>query len=256
MDDDESDILQKIYTVYAEKKDRESRENLILHSLPLVKAIVERLAARLPSHLDPDDLSSAGIIGIMDALDRYDPSRGASFKTYASFRIQGAILDELRSMDWKPRSVRDKEKKLEQAYHQLEQSLKRRPTDSEIAEYLDISIDKFYNMLQETQKQPLLQLDEFMADGLNRETVPSLSTLAEGGPSFIDQLIDKEVKEKLVEAIDSLPEKERLSVTLYYYEGLTMKEIGKVLEVSESRISQIHSSALLHLRTYLQSRLS
>jgi len=248
--DNESETLQEIYAAYAEKRDQKSRENLILQSLPLVKAIVERLAARLPSHLDQDDLSSAGLIGLMDAIDRYDPSREASFKTYASFRIKGAILDELRSMDWKPRSVRDKEKRLEEAYIQLEKSLKRRPTDSEIAEFLDMDIEEFYDILQETQGQPLLQLDELMEDGSTQNFL-----VEDGSPSFIDQLIFKEIKEELAEAINSLPEKEQLSITLYYYEGLTMKEIGQVLEVSESRISQIHSSALLHLRARLKSKL-
>lgn len=249
--DNEFDTLQEIYMAYAEKKDKESRDKLIVRSLPLVKAIVERLSARLPSHLDQDDLSSAGLIGLMDTIDRYDASRGASFKTYASFRIKGAILDELRSMDWKPHSVRDKEKKLKKVYIQLEKSLERRPSESEIAEFLDISIEEFYDMLQETQSQPLLQLDELMESGAIQGPLSENGTL-----SFIDQLIFEEIKETLVAAIDSLPEKEQLSITLYYYEGLTMKEIGQVLEVSESRISQIHASAILHLRARLQSRLS
>lgn len=251
IEDNESETLQELYMAYAEKRDKESREKLIVQSLTLVKAIVERMATRLPSHLDQDDLSSVGLIGLMDAIDRYDASRGASFKTYASFRIKGAILDELRSMDWKPRSVRDKERKLEEAYIQLEKSLERRPSDFEIAEYLDISMEGFYDMLQGTQSQPLLRLDELMEKGATRGLLSEDGTL-----SFIDQLIFKEIKEKLVEAIDSLPEKERLSITLYYYEELTMKEIGQVLEVSESRISQIHGSAILHLRAHLQSKLS
>jgi len=246
-----SETLQDVYMIYAGNKDKESREKLIIESLPLVKSIVDRMSTRLPSHLDEDDLSSAGLIGLMDAIDRYDPSREASFKTYASFRIKGAILDELRSMDWKPRSVRDKERKLEEAYIQLEKKLKRRPTDEEIAKFLNIDMEEFYSLLQETQRQPLIHLEELMEEGTNREVFAE-----KGIPSFVDRLIFKEVKEKLVEAIDTLPEKERLSVTLYYYEGLTMKEVGEVLDVSESRISQIHSSALLHLRTRLRNELN
>lgn len=246
-DDNESKTLQEAYMTYAKKQDKESRDKLILEALPLVKAIAKRMATRLPAHLDEDDLSSTGLIGLMDAIDKYDASREASFNTYASFRIQGAILDELRSMNWKPRSVRDKEREIENAYIQLERSLEREPTNSEMAEFLDMTLEKFYDMLQETQSQPLLRLDELREDGI----LPVKSD----SPPFIDKLIFREIKEKLVESIDSLSEKERLSITLYYYEGLTMKEIGQVLEVSESRISQIHSRAVLHLRTHLQSSL-
>lgn len=250
-ENNESDTLQEAYMVYVERGDKESKDRLILKSLPLVKAIAERMAIRLPSHLDTEDLSSSGLIGLIDAIDRYDSSREAAFKTYASFRIQGAILDELRSLDWKPRSIRDKEKRIGEAYVQLERSLKRRPTDSEMADYLDVSMDQYYNLLNDTQKQPLILLDELMEDGSPRET-----TVSKGDPGFIDQIIVKEFKDRLVKAIDDLSEKERLSVTLYYYEGLTMKEVGQVLDVSESRISQIHSSAILHLRVHLQSVLN
>jgi RNA polymerase sigma factor for flagellar operon FliA len=239
--------------------DKRTKEKLILEYAPLIKFIAQKIAVRLPSNIEFDDLVSSGVIGLMDAIDKYDPSRDNKFKTYAEFRIRGAILDELRAQDWVPRSVREKAKQLERAHIRLEQQLCRVPTEDEITRELQISKEEYYELLNQVKSVSILSLDE--AGSFNSSDRKSILSLLESCkiPSPIAQLNLKAVKEVVTKAIESLPEKQRLVLSLYYYEDLNLKEIGEVLDVTESRVSQLHTQAILwlkrKLRTYFEDGL-
>jgi len=232
----------------------ENREEIIKRYSPMIKYVANRIAMRLPPHIEVDDLISVGVLGLMDAISKYDPTRGAKFKTYAEFRVRGAILDELRSMDWVPRSVRQKASNVDAVVQKLQAKLKRRPEDEEVAKEMELSLDQFYDTLNETKSMPVFSLEDL---GIAKETGEQQSLLdclagkADADPQTQVRLT--ELKEIITKAIDTLPEKERLMVSLYYYEELTMKEIGLVLDITESRVSQIHSKAVYHLRTKLKS---
>lgn len=232
----------------------ENRENVIKQYSPMIKYVANRIAMRLPPHVEVDDLISVGVLGLMDAISKYDPTRGAKFKTYAEFRVRGAILDELRSMDWVPRSVRQKASNVDAVVRKLEAKLRRKPEDEEVAEEMELSLDQFYDTINETRSMPVFSLEDL---GIAKETGEQQSLLdclagkADADPQTQIRLI--ELKGIIAKAIDTLPEKERLMVSLYYYEELTMKEIGVVLDITESRVSQIHSKAVYHLRTKLKS---
>ena len=234
------------------KIDRRTKEKLILEYSPLIKFIAQKIAVRLPSNIEFDDLVSSGVIGLMDAIDKYDPSRDNKFKTYAEFRIRGAILDELRAQDWVPRSVREKAKQLEKAHVRLEQRLGRVPNEDELTKELQISKDEYYDLLNQVKSVSILSLDE--AGSFNSSDRKSILSLLESCkiPSPITQLSIKAIKEVVTSAIESLPEKQRLVLSLYYYEDLNLKEIGEVLEVTESRVSQLHTQAILWLRRKLR----
>jgi len=232
----------------------ENREEVIKQYSPMIKYVANRIAMRLPPHIEVDDLISVGVLGLMDAISKYDSSRGAKFKTYAEFRVRGAILDELRSMDWVPRSIRQKASNVDKVVQKLQAKLKRPPEDEEVAKEMDLSLDQFYDTLNETRSIPVFSLEDL---GIAKETGEQQSLLdclagkADADPQTQIRLV--ELKEIIAKAIDTLPEKERLMVSLYYYEELTMKEIGAVLDITESRVSQIHSKAVYHLRTKLKS---
>ena len=232
----------------------ENTDQIVQEYSPMIKYVANRIALRLPPHIEVDDLISVGAIGLMDAIEKYDPNRGAKFKTYAEFRVRGSILDELRSLDWVPRSVRQKASKLDAVVSKLQSKLGRPPEDEEIAEEMDITLDDLFDVINETRNMPLLSLEDL---GISRDSGDKqslLDTLA--GKSDVDpqtQLRLNELKSLIAAAIDTLPEKERLMVSLYYYEELTMREIGEVLGITESRISQIHSKAVYRLRTKLKS---
>ena len=232
----------------------ENREEIISKYSPMIKYVANRIAMRLPPHVEVDDLISVGVLGLMDAISKYDPTRGAKFKTYAEFRVRGAILDELRSMDWVPRSIRQKASNVDAVVKKLEGKLRRKPEDEEVAQEMEISLDQFYVTLNETKSMPVFSLEDL---GIAKETGEQQSLLdclagkADADPQT--QIRLTELKEIIAKAIDTLPEKERLMVSLYYYEELTMKEIGAVLDITESRVSQIHSKAVYHLRTKLKS---
>lgn len=232
--------------------DKRTKEKLILEYAPLIKFIAQKIAVRLPSNIEFDDLVSSGVIGLMDAIDKYDPTRDNKFKTYAEFRIRGAILDELRAQDWVPRSVREKAKQLERAHIRLEQQLGRMPTEDEITAELKITKDEYYDLLNQVKSVSILSLDE--AGSFNSSDRKSILSLLESCkiPSPIAQLNLKAVKEVVTKAIESLPEKQRLVLSLYYYEDLNLKEIGDVLDVTESRVSQLHTQAILWLRRKLR----
>lgn len=237
----------------AKKIDRRTKEKLILEYSALIKFIAQKIAVRLPSNIEFDDLVSSGVIGLMDAIDKYDPSRDNKFKTYAEFRIRGAILDELRAQDWVPRSVREKAKQLERAHVRLEQGLGRVPTEDELTAELKITKEEYYDLLNQVKSVSILSLDE--AGSFNSSDRKSILSLLESCkiPSPLAQLNIKKVKEVVTKAIESLPEKQRLVLSLYYYEDLNLKEIGEVLEVTESRVSQLHTQAILWLRRKLKT---
>lgn len=245
--------LQKKYKEGTKKIDRRTKEKLILEYAPLIKFIAQKIAVRLPSNIEFDDLVSSGVIGLMDAIDKYDPSRDNKFKTYAEFRIRGAILDELRAQDWVPRSVREKAKQLERAHVRLEQQLGRVPTEDEITKELKITKDEYFELLNQVKSVSILSLDE--AGSFNSSDRKSILSLLESCkiPSPLTELNLKAVKEVVTKAIESLPEKQRLVLSLYYYEDLNLKEIGDVLDVTESRVSQLHTQAVLWLRRKLKS---
>ena len=232
----------------------ENREAVIKEYAPMVKYVANRIAMRLPPHIEVDDLMSVGVLGLIDAIDKYDSSRGAKFKTYAAFRVRGAILDELRSMDWVPRSVRQKASAMDGVIQKLQNKLGRPPEDEEIAESMGINLDELFTMLNETKSMPILSLEDLGIAKESGEQQSLLDCLAgKGDADPQTQLRLNELKGIIAKAIDTLPEKERLMISLYYYEELTMKEIGEVLGITESRVSQIHSKAVFRLRNKLKS---
>ena len=232
----------------------ENREQVIREYAPMIKYVANRIALRLPPHVEIDDLISVGVLGLMDAIEKYDPNRGAKFKTYAEFRVRGAILDELRSMDWVPRSIRQKASAMDSVIEKLKAKLGRVPEDEEIAAEMGLSLDEFFERLQQTQNMPVLSLEDLGISKESGEQQSLLDCLAGKGDSDPQTTFRlNELKEIIAKAIDTLPEKERLMISLYYYEELTMKEIGEVLGITESRVSQIHSKAVFRLRTKLRA---
>jgi RNA polymerase sigma factor FliA len=240
--------LLKAYEQEAQRGVPLSRDELVVSHLPLVKFIVDRIAASLPPHLDRDDLRSAAVIGLISAAERFDPTRGVQFKTFAEQRIRGTIMDELRAQDWLTRSLRDKFKKLEREFSQLEQRLGRNPSSDEVALAMGLELKDYFRLLEEIHLLSFVSLDDAWHD---EDGAPFglLDVLEDKGTeSPQSQLIARQTVERLAEAIDSLPEKERIVITLYYYEELNLKEIGAVLDLTESRISQLHSQAVIRLR--------
>ena len=229
-----------------------SRDELVNEYAYLVKIIASRLAIRLPSHIDINDLISVGIAGLIEAIDRFDPSRGVKMETYLSFRIRGAMLDELRRMDWVPRSVRQKARQLEEECAKIEARVGRAPTEEEIAEQMGMDHEELHRFLQDASGIAVLNLEDL---GLNRngEDRDILECIAD--PNSEDPFTEmrlKETQEMLGRIIDELPERERLVLSLYYYEELNLKEIGEVLGVTESRVCQLHSQAILRLKGKLK----
>jgi len=232
----------------------ENREEVIKRYSPMIKYVANRIAMRLPPHIEVDDLISVGVLGLMDAISKYDSSRGAKFKTYAEFRVRGAILDELRSLDWVPRSIRQKASQVDKVVQGLQAKLRRQPEDEEVAKEMGLSLDQFHETLNETKSIPVFSLEDLgiaKESGDQQSLLDCLAGKADADPQTQIRLV--ELKEIIAKAIDALPEKERLMISLYYYEELTMKEIGAVLDITESRVSQIHSKAVYRLRTKLKA---
>lgn len=244
--------LVKRYKQDTQGVDGKLRDQLIMDYAPLIRFVAQRIAARLPSNIDIDDLISAGVIGLMDAIEKYDPTRDNKFKTYAEFRIRGAILDELRSQDWVPRSVRDKAKKIERAYADLEQKFGRAATNEELSEAMGITLDEYYELVSKVKAVTMLSIDELVGPGQNdrKSLLDCLENSKSKNP--FNQLKRKGVREILARYIEELPEKQQLVLSLYYFEDLNLKEIGKILEVTESRVSQLHTQAVDKLRVKLK----
>ncbi|MBC7397049.1 MAG: FliA/WhiG family RNA polymerase sigma factor [Bdellovibrionales bacterium] len=231
-----------------------NREKLIREYAGLIKFIAQKIAARLPSNIELDDLISSGVIGLMDAIEKYDSNRDNKFKTYAEFRIRGAILDELRSQDWVPRSVREKAKILERAYSKIEQEKGRQANDEEVCIELGLSTEQYHEMINEVRSVSLLSYDDLT--NLSNADKRSLHGNGEAGskvPTPFSEVSVAGLKKLVSEAIEDLPEKQRLVLSLYYYEDLNLKEIGRVLDVTESRVSQLHSQAILKLKARLRN---
>ena len=232
----------------------ENREAVVVEYSPMVKYVANRIALRLPSHVEVEDLISVGVLGLIDAIEKYDPARGAKFKTYAEFRVRGAILDELRSMDWVPRSIRQKASQIDAVVQKLQAKFGRPPEDEEVAKELGVSLDQFFDTLNETRSMPVLSLDDLnivKETGGQQSLLDCLAGKVDADPQVQFRL--NELKEIIAKTIDTLPEKERLVISLYYYKELTMSEIGVVLNVTESRVSQIHSKTMFRLRTKLKA---
>jgi RNA polymerase sigma factor for flagellar operon FliA len=233
--------------------DPSQREAMILEHTPLIRYVAGRIAMRLPAHVSLDDLMSAGVIGLIDAVDKFDPNQNVKFKTYAEFRIRGAILDELRAMDWVPRSVRRKSSKLEDVYQQLQNQLGRAANDEEVAAAMGIGMEEFHALLEEVKGVNLLSLDDENSPVSHLDAEQVLQAMArDDGEDPLAQLGLLELRRQVAQSIDGLPEKEKLVVSLYYYDELTMREIGEVLGYTESRISQMHTKAILRLRARLR----
>lgn len=228
------------------------REALITECLPLVKFVAHRISSRLPSHVELDDLIHSGILGLMDAIKKFEPGRGVKFKTYAEQRVRGAILDGLRDLDWVPRSLRRKKKDIENAYHFLEQHLGRAATDEEVAEHLGMPLEELHRALDDLKGVTLGTFMEAGEDGDGESLISFVPDPDAEDPHVTLQA--SELREFLKEAIDRLPTKERFVVQLYYFDELTMKEIGTLLNITESRVSQLHTKSMLRLRGRLKDR--
>lgn len=247
-----AEAVAALWEVYKVEATATARERLILHYSPLVKFVAGRVAAGLPQNIEQADLVSYGIFGLIDAIDKFDPERGFKFETYAISRIKGAIIDELRSIDWVPRSIRSKARAIERAYSKLENELMRTPGDGEVAEELDMTEPELAQTLSQISFVGLVALDELLTVGGERTGSATLGdTVADRAHDPVAAFEVDEMKHVLADAINRMPDRERLVLTLYYYEALTLAEIGDVLGVTESRVCQIHTKAILQLRSRL-----
>ncbi len=247
--------LKELWRRCKEEGDERARERLVVAYSPLVKYVAGRMAAGLPSHVDEGDLISYGLIGLIGSIERYDLERDIKFETFAVSRIKGAIIDELRSLDWVPRSVRAKARDVERTHSELENRLGRTPTEEEMAAKLGVDVEDFRNSLLEIANSSVLALDDLwtVADPDGGQ-VSLLDTIRDPHAVDPEEAIDTvELKDRLAEAIEALPDRERLVIALYYYEALTLREIGEVLGVTESRVSQLHTKAVLGMRGHLQA---
>ncbi|MBI5643113.1 MAG: FliA/WhiG family RNA polymerase sigma factor [Deltaproteobacteria bacterium] len=234
------------------KMDTAKRDKLIEDNIHLVKIIAYQVAVNLPPHIDVNDLIGSGTIGLLESIDRFDPSKGVQFNTYASIRIRGAIMDELRSMDWMTRSMRDKSNQLEKAYGEIERRTGRPAEVDEVAKFLEISTDELHTILGQVSALSVLNLEDM---GINHydEGMDILDCIKDPeGKDPMTIVKFNELKRRIAEAVETLPEKEKLIISLYYYDELTLKEIGKVLDITESRVCQLHSQTMHRLKAKLK----
>lgn len=243
--------LSQLWIEFKEQGNQLAKDKLLAEYSPLVKYTAQRMAVNLPRSVDIGDLIGTGVLGLIKAVETFDMSLGFKFETYATHKIRGAILDDLRALDWVPRSVRQKSRKIQQAYAVLEQRLGRMPYDDEVASELQLSMDEYESMLSDVAPATIISLEESLPDmGGDSKSLTVLDTIEDPqGTNPLKEMGFKETKRILKNAIADLPEKERLVVALYHYEELTLKEIGEVLSITESRVSQIHSKAMLKLRS-------
>jgi RNA polymerase sigma factor FliA len=242
----------KLWEAYQTHMDPKLKEQIIIEYAQLVKYVAGRLSMYLGNNVEYDDLCGYGVFGLIDAIDKFSLEKGVKFETYASLRIRGAILDSIRKMDWIPRSIRKKQKSIEQAKRDLEDKLDRHPDDDEIAVELQISTDEYFKWLDQTKALNLTSLEEYVEQGGENQ----VRTLSQNRFSEPEEMVEKEsMKKALTDAITDLSEKERKVIVLYYYEELTLKEISAIMEVSESRISQLHTKALKKMKEALGSDL-
>ncbi len=244
---------EQVWASYKADANQADRDQLIVFYSPLVKYVAGRVAAGLPQNVDQADLVSYGMFGLIDAITKFDPERGFKFETYAISRIKGAVLDELRSIDWVPRSVRAKAKSVERAMSKLETKLHRAPTDEEIADELDLTMAQLTTLYNQISSLGMVALDEMLSFG-GGESMTLGDTLADRHDGPGGQYERIELRQMLADAINRMGEREKIVLTLYYYENLTLAEIGGVLGVTESRVCQIHTKAVLHLRSRLAAQ--
>ena len=245
--------LKELWRRCKDEGDERARERLVVAYSPLVKYVAGRMASGLPAHVEEADLISYGLVGLISAIERFDLEREIKFETYAITRIKGSIIDELRSLDWVPRSVRARAREIEKANQKLEHQLQRAPTDDEMANELDMTVDEFQDALLQISNSTVAALDELWSvSDSSGDQVSLLDTLTdETAPDPATVMDQTDLKDRVADAIARLPEREKLVVALYYYENLTLREIGEVLGVTESRISQLHTKAVLRLRSRL-----
>jgi RNA polymerase sigma factor FliA len=246
--------LRDLWRRYKDDRDEKARERLVLAYAPLVKYVAGRMSSGLPSHVEESDLISYGLLGLISAIERFEPEREIKFETFAITRIKGSIIDELRSLDWVPRSVRTKAREIERMNAKLEHKLHRAPTDKEMAAGLEVTVEEFQESLVRISNSSVVALDElWTVSDSSGDQVSLLDTIQD--PQAADpatEMDTTEMKDRLADAIARLPEREKLVVALYYYENLTLREIGEVLGVTESRVSQLHTKAVLRLKSRLQ----
>lgn len=240
---------EELWEDYQKKRDPKIREAFIVQYAPLVKYVAGKIAMGMPQNIEFEDLVGYGIFGLLDAIEKFDPSREIKFKTYAVTRIRGAIYDELRSIDWVPRSIRQKAKEIESTVGSLENRLGRTAADEEIAEELGVSIEEFHQTLLRISSTSLVSINDSWYLGSDSDKVSIIETIESPKSLHPDVMVEREeVKKTIVEIIKDLPEKEKKVLILYYYEDLTLKEIGEILNVTESRVSQLHTKAIMRLR--------
>ena len=246
--------ISALWAHYKDDQDSGARDALILNYSPLVKYVAGRVASSLPQTVDTADLISYGIFGLIDAIEKFDVERAIKFETYAIARIRGAIIDELRAMDWVPRSVRSRAREIEHSYVALENSLRRVPSDEEVASHMGVTVRDFHGILTKLSYTSIVSFEELWVGGDRDDGQSALGSIkderAEDPVAIFESV---EIKDILAGAIERLPEREKTVIALYYYEGLTLKEIGQVLGVTESRVSQLHTKAVLRLRARLHA---
>lgn len=247
-----TDDKQRLWDEYRKKRTPDLREKIIIEYAGLVKVVAGRLSIYLGYNVEYDDLVGYGTFGLIDAIDKYDFDKGVKFETYASVRIRGAILDQIRKMDWIPRTLRQKQKKVDAAYKKIELETGRPATDEEIAKELEISVDELDDWQNQTKVSNLISLDDYMEQGETKVEIASSEDYVQP-----EKVVEQQaLKQILVDALELLTEKEKKVIVFYYYEDLTLKEISSILEVTESRVSQLHTKALQKLRNKLGSNVS
>lgn len=245
--------LRLLWRRYKLHEDPVARDRLILTFAPLVKYVAGRMSSALPAHVEETDLISYGLLGLIGAVKRFDPERQVKFETYAVARIKGAIIDELRSLDWVPRSVRARARAIERASAELEHKLQRAPTDEELAAHLHMDMDDFHAAIAQISNSSIVALDEMWNVNSGGEPLSLIDTISDNRLSDPAQQLDiTELRDTLADAIARLPEREKIVIALYYYDNLTLREIGEVLGITESRVSQLHTKAILRLKGRLQ----
>jgi RNA polymerase sigma factor for flagellar operon FliA len=242
--------VDELWRSYKETRDGRLREQLILHYSPLVKYVAGRVSVGLPANVEQADFVSSGVFGLIDAIEKFDPERAIKFETYAITRIRGAMIDELRALDWIPRSVRQKARAVERAYATLEAALRRTPSEAEVADEMGIQLEELHGVFSQLSLANVVALEELLhVSSDNGDRLSLMDTLEDtAADNPVEVAEDRELRRLLARAVNTLPDREKTVVTLYYYEGLTLAEIGRVLGVTESRICQMHTKAVLQLR--------